>query len=69
MNLKYEFKNIIFSVNSLYRDYEYKKLDISSIYLGAVNTKGYYLANKDRNKIYPNFITAKIAGLKIIKKI
>ena len=50
-------------------DYEYKKLDIRSIYLGAVNTKGYYLANKDRNKIYPNFITAKEAGLKIVKKI
>ena len=47
--------------------YEYKKLDIASIYLGAVKTKGYFLTNKySKNK---KFISPKKAALKIIKKI
>lgn len=49
--------------------YEYQKLEIKSIYLGAVKTRGYYFANKYNKKFKTNFISAKEAGLKIIKKI
>lgn len=47
--------------------YEYKNLDIASIYLEAVKTRGYFLTNKfSKNK---KFISSKKAALKIIKRI
>ena len=49
--------------------FEYKNLDINSVYLGPVETKGYYFANKTNKKTKTKFITPKKAGLKIIKKI
>ena len=47
--------------------YEYKKLDINSIYLEAVKTRGYFLTNKySKNR---KFISSKKAALKIIREI
>ena len=46
---------------------EYKKLDINSIYLEAVKTRGYFLTNKySKNR---KFISSKKAALKIIREI
>ena len=49
--------------------HEYKNLDISSVYLGAVKTKGYFFTNKYNRITKTKFISPKKAGLRILKKI
>lgn len=49
-------------------NYEYKKLSIKSIYLGAVKTKGYFFTNKNNNK-KRKFITSLQAAKKILVNI
>ena len=49
--------------------HEYKNLDISSVYLSAVKTKGYFFTNKYNRSTKTKFISPKKAGLWILKKI